>query len=335
MKYKNEDWFKKLQYKYPEQAEYLDDAYSLLDTKAYNAAASIRTLLEANIECIGELERKKKLKEALSRKGKHDLSNRINKMKQEKIISEDTCDVLHSIRKKGNKVHEGARGLEAQKLVLSAINEMESYLIWFTDKYIEDEIENEVEDVGKTITIKYCSNKKQCGRIYHDGYPYHICQKCGALIEQMEKINDEGMDPELEIPETLNHYILIGYNNNNNYELKDKINLDSEQIIIGRESNTSDFKVDIDLTKYIDNEEYHREISRKHAMIYKKDNTLYIKKLSKHDNLTFLNKNSEEEIIIKENESRELNEDELILFSNYLICIEYLVDKGDNYGKMD
>ena len=47
--------------------------------------------------------------------------------------------------------------------------------------------------------------------------------------------------------------------------------------------------------------------------------TILKKMLSKKDNLIFLNKSSEKEIIIKENEARELSKDEIVSFSNYLI----------------
>lgn len=356
--YKDEIWFKCLEEKLPDQARLLDDAYSNVERQAYNAFGSARTLLEKNIDYIGQIENKRQL-----RHGQGKLFNRIEILKKQKIVSNDVYESLHRIRAMGNKMHEGDNSLMAQKRAESILKEVEGYFLWFLYKYedlkgYEMNINNSQEikedrditpeygditpEYREIITkenikiVKYCSNKKQCGRKYEDKYPYHMCIKCGALIDQIEeieKIDDSQYKEEKkkqDTPKELNHYIIIGYNKKEgeeyHYVFKDKIKLEFDEVIIGRRSYTYNYIPDIDLTKYIDDDEDFTEVSRKHAMIYKKYDSFYIKNLTEEDDIEFFSENDENEVSIKVRESRVLKEDETCIIGNDLIFLNYVVE---------
>lgn len=115
------------------------------------------------------------------------------------------------------------------------------------------------------------------------------------------------------------HIIEESYNNEINYAdqslqifINDKL-INSEPIIydettIGR--NSISFNPDIDLGK-IDPE---KMVSRKHAMIYRENGKYYLRNLSSKNTL-HLNEDP-----IAQEESKELNNGDLIIFSNYIIA---------------
>lgn len=201
--------------------------------------------------------------------------------------------------------------------------------------------------------IKKCT---KCGREFNESeYTYSFCEACGSrLIEKVEencpgnpKTDEEVWGPfdgqkdqtpkdiKEPIPTPEDNVKLLGdilaidslgyihmieepYNeeiNDANQSLQIFINdklINSEPIIydettIGRHSTS--FNPDIDLGK-IDPE---KMISRKHAMIYRANGKYYLRNLSSKNTL-HLN----EEPIAQE-ESKELNNGDLIIFSNYII----------------
>ncbi len=317
-RYKNFGWYRCLRDNGIEELyKMIDDAHDIIDKQPYNAANSIRGFWEHMMDYIGRKENIPSLREG----GKNDkdqdarLVEKINILYERKIINKRTKDRLTNIRKTCNeKLHHGRHGEESLVQISNVFYETcivaKSIVARYFDlspyeELMGDDLANDgLENKKKEKTIYICSNKTQCGRRHKDNYAYDCCTSCGAPIEKIivpikdDEIQEEGIATPVEFDQSkagdwLKVYIL----DESTGCLREfsEIKLEDDEIILGRKSSTS--TPDIDLCEYILNADYKASVSKKHMMIYKKNDSYYLRDLSDWDSVQIKEDGQEQRVL--------------------------------------
>lgn len=190
--------------------------------------------------------------------------------------------------------------------------------------------------IGQESTYKNESYVKRCDRCDMNFTEEMLmagqetCLMCGSklinLTENTEvkpSIIKEDKSPKLKNILTIDKYGYMHFIDNeeeNRYKGKDRLKICINGIVcksehihfdeytLGRNSTT--FCPDIDLSKF----DYENRISRKHLMIYRKEDTYFVRNLSSKNTVHV---NGE---LLGENDSKEIENNDTITLSNFIEC---------------